>query len=298
MGRELAQWSPAARETLEEADDTLRFALTRLLFEGPEEDLRLTENTQPAILAVSVAAHRVLAGQVDLEPSFVAGHSLGEYSALVAARSLSFPDAIRSVRERGKAMQEAVPAGRGAMAALMGMERNEIESLCSDATDDHGLVSPANYNSPGQVVIAGTRENVLRALDLFKERGGKRAVQLPVSAPFHCSLMEPAARRMEEVLADIVIDSPKTVLINNAEARPLTSADEVVPSLVAQVTSPVLWEDSIQYIANMAVGAFLEVGPGNVLTGLTRRIRRDAVAQAFGRPEDLDAVVAMMEKTD
>jgi [acyl-carrier-protein] S-malonyltransferase len=227
MGKDLAQWSPVARETFQEADDTLSFALTRLIFEGPEADLTLTQNTQPAILAVSVAAFRVMGSQLPVEPAFVAGHSLGEYSALVAAQSLSFKDAIMAVRERGKAMQEAVPAGKGSMAALMGMERDEIIALCEEAAGDGGVVSPANFNSPGQIVIAGTKENVLRAVEIFKERGGKRAVELPVSAPFHCSLMEPAAKRVEEVLADILIDSPKTVLINNAEAKPLSAAEDI-----------------------------------------------------------------------
>ena len=298
MGRELAQWSPVARETFEEADDTLRFALTKLLFEGPEEDLILTENTQPAILAVSVAGHRVLNSQVSLDPSFVAGHSLGEYSALVVGQSISFTDALMAVRERGKAMQEAVPPGMGAMAALMGMDRGDIEAICSEASDSEGLVSPANFNSPGQVVIAGTRDNVLRALDLFRDRGGKRAVELPVSAPFHCSLMEPAARRMEEVLADIFIDSPKTVLINNAGARPLTSAEDIRPSLVAQITSPVLWEDSVQRMVDEGVSDFLEIGAGKVLSGLIRRISRESAVQTFGQPEDLDAAAELVEKAN
>jgi [acyl-carrier-protein] S-malonyltransferase len=298
MGKDLAQWSPVARETFQEADDTLSFALTRLIFEGPEADLTLTRNTQPAILAVSVAAFRVMGSQLPVEPAFVAGHSLGEYSALVAAQSLSFKDAIMAVRERGKAMQEAVPAGKGSMAALMGMERDEIIALCEEAAGDGGVVSPANFNSPGQIVIAGTKENVLRAVEIFKERGGKRAVELPVSAPFHCSLMEPAAKRVEEVLADILIDSPKTVLINNAEAKPLSAAEDIRPSLIRQVTSPVLWEDSIRIIADAGVGGFLEIGPGKVLSGLVKRIHREAEVQTFGRPEELDAVAVMMDKGD
>jgi len=298
MGQELSEWSAAAKEIFEEADDTLRFPISRICFEGPEEELRLTENTQPAILATSVAAYKALVSHVDAVPLYLAGHSLGEYSALVAAGSIGFADAVRAVRERGRAMQEAVPSDRGAMAALLGMEREEIFSICSEASLEEGLVSPANFNAPGQIVVAGFRENVLRAIEIFKERGGRKAVELPVSAPFHCALMEPAARRMEKVLADIRIDSPKTVLINNAEAVPVTQARQVVPSLVAQVTSPVLWEDSVNVMSKSGVGVFLELGPGKVLTGLIKRINGNAAVLPFGSPGDLDAAFALLEGQD
>ncbi len=246
MGKDLALWSAAARDTFLEADEALGFGIGRLCFEGPEEDLRLTENTQPAILTASVAAWRALGSEVDLAPACVAGHSLGEYSALVAAGSIDFSDAVKVVKERGRAMQEAVPAGEGAMAALLGMDRDQIIDICDTASSASVVVTAANYNAPGQVVIAGHRAGVLDAIDLYKERGGRRAVELPVSAPFHCTLMEPAARRMEEVLRDIRIDSPKTVLINNAEAMAVEDETLVAPSLVRQVTSPVLWEDSVK----------------------------------------------------
>jgi len=297
MGKDLVKWSGPAKQTFEEADDTLKSGLSTLCFEGPEEELKLTANTQPAILATSVAAFRALDSVVELSPSWVAGHSLGEYSALVAAGSISLADALWAVRERGKAMQEAVPQDEGAMAALIGMSGEEIESICSEISDDSGLVSPANYNSPGQVVIAGHRDRVKRAMDMFRERGGKMAVELPVSAPFHCALMEPAARRMEQVLKDIVIDSPNTVLINNAEAHPLNDAGQIAPSLVRQVTSPVLWESSVRYMVGEGASAFIEIGPGKVLTGLIKRIDRAAKSAIFGSPEDLDAAVALVEET-
>lgn len=293
MGKELALWSAAARQTFEEADDALGFSISRLCFEGPEEGLKLTENTQPAILTASVAAFRALAPNLETPPEFVAGHSLGEYSALAAAGSMGFADAVRTVRERGRAMQEAVPAGKGSMAALLGMEREEILSICAEASSEGGLVTPANFNAPGQIVVAGWSADVKRAIDLFKERGGKMAVDLPVSAPFHCSLMEPAARRMEKILADIHIDSPNPVLINNAKALPIGKAREVVPSLVAQVTSPVLWEDSVRKMITEGAGAFIEVGPGKVLAGLIRRIDRNATVASFGSPQDLDSAVGL-----
>jgi [acyl-carrier-protein] S-malonyltransferase len=294
MGRELAQWSDVARRTFEEADDALGISLSALCFDGPEDQLKLTENTQPAILTTSVAAYRALASHADLAPGFVAGHSLGEYSALVAAGSLSFPDAVKAVRERGRAMQAAVPAGEGAMAALLGMEPEDVLDVCREASADGGEVAVANFNAPGQIVIAGHRANVLAAIDLYKERGGRRAVELPVSAPFHCSLMEPAARRMEEVLGDIHVDSPKTVLINNAKAEPLTESGQIVPSLISQITSPVLWEDSVRVMISGGMISFLEVGPGKVLSGLARRIDKQVAAQSFGNPEDLEGAMACL----
>jgi [acyl-carrier-protein] S-malonyltransferase len=298
MGRELAEWSTAAREVFEEADDALGFPISSICFEGPEESLKLTENTQPAILAASVAAYRSFRSHVEAVPAFVAGHSLGEYSALVAAESISFSDAVNAVRERGRAMQEAVPPDRGAMAALLGMDREEVLSICVEASSKGGMVSPANYNAPGQIVIAGLRENVLSAVGIFKERGGKKAVELPVSAPFHCALMEPAARRMEEVLGDIHVDSPKTVLINNAEAVPVSRASQVVPSLVSQVTSPVLWTDSVTEMAGKGVSSYLELGPGKVLAGLIKRIDGKASVSSFGSPGDLDAAIELLGGRD
>ena len=295
MGKDLTRWSAAAKDTFLEADEALGFGLGRLCFEGPEEDLRLTENTQPAILTASVAAWRALGAEVDLAPVCVAGHSLGEYSALVAAGSIGFTDAVKAVRERGRAMQEAVPAGEGAMAALLGMERDQIIDICDTVSSDSVVVAAANYNAPGQIVIAGHRAGVLGAIDLYKERGGRRAVELPVSAPFHCALMEPAARRMEEVLKDIRIDSPKTVLINNAEAVAIKEEALVVPSLIRQVTSPVLWEHSVKAMVERGVTTFLELGPGKVLAGLIKRIDKQPAVVSFGSPEDLESVVECLE---
>lgn len=295
MGRELATWSEAAKVTFDEADNVLNFPLSRMCFEGPEEDLRLTKNTQPAILTTSVAAWRALNAEIELTPAYVAGHSLGEYSALVAAGSIDFPDALKAVRERGRAMQEAVPAGEGAMAALLGMDRSQITDICDTVSSDTVLVAAANYNAPGQIVIAGHRSGVLSAIDLFKERGGKRAVELPVSAPFHCALMRPAALRMEEVLGDIQIDSPKIVLINNAEAVAIEEAMLIAPSLVRQITSPVLWEDSVEEMVARGVTTFIEVGPGKVLAGLVKRIDKQPAVVSFGAPEDLVSVAPYLE---
>jgi [acyl-carrier-protein] S-malonyltransferase len=295
MGKELSSWSEKARETFAEADDALGFKISRICFDGPEEELRLTENTQPAILTVSIAALRALASEMALSPMCVAGHSLGEYTALVAADSIDFADAVRAVRERGRAMQEAVPAGEGAMAALLGMDRESVSGICSAVSTDSMLVAAANFNAPGQIVIAGHKAGVLAAIELFKERGGKKAVQLPVSAPFHCALMEPAAVRMEGVLGDIRIDSPKTVLINNAEAEAVQEAALIAPSLVRQITSPVLWEDSVKAMTSRGVELFIEIGPGNVLTGLIKRIDRQPAAVSFGAPEDLGLVKQCLE---
>jgi [acyl-carrier-protein] S-malonyltransferase len=257
---------------------------------------KLTEITQPAILTVSIAALRVLTSRLDAAvPEYVAGHSLGEYSALVAAECISFTDAVRIVRERGRAMQKAVPAGQGSMAALLGVDREAVVSICEEASFPDSPVSPANFNAPGQIVIAGSRESVLKAVDIFRQRGGRKAVELPVSAPFHCPLMRPAALRMEEVLKDIRIDSPKTVLINNAEAVFLSEAGQIVPSLVAQVTSPVLWEDSVRAMIDKGVRTFIEVGPGKVLAGLIKRIDGNVSAYSFGLPEDFDAIAASLE---
>jgi len=295
MGKDLALWSGAARDTFQEADEALGFYLSRLCFEGPEEELRLTENTQPAILTVSTAAWRALGKVMDLDPLCVAGHSLGEYSALVCAGSLDFKEAVVAVRERGRAMQDAVPKGEGGMAALLGMEREEIIRICEAVSTPTALVTAANFNAPGQVVIAGHRAGVEAAMNLYRENGGKRAVELPVSAPFHTPLMESAARRMEEVLKDIWIDSPNSVLINNAEAVALEEGSLILQSLVRQITSPVLWEDSVATMVRMGVGAFVEVGPGKVLTGLVKRIDRGARAISFGAPEDLDSVKQCLE---
>ncbi|HKS97314.1 MAG TPA: ACP S-malonyltransferase, partial [Terriglobia bacterium] len=253
------------------------FRLSRLCFEGPAEELQLTANTQPAILAVSVAAAEAL-GEKGVHADYVAGHSLGEYSALVAAGAISLADAVRTVRRRGRYMQEAVPAGVGAMAALLGMERAAIEEVCREAAQGE-VVSPANLNSPGQVVIAGHRGAVLRTVDLAKTRGAKRAILLNVSAPFHCALMQPAQDRLAQDLDRLAIGDLRIPLVTNADARvvePANSAATVRDGLKRQVTSPVRWEESMRRLFDEGVELFIEVGPGKVLSGLARQINRQA----------------------
>ena len=274
MGRELAEAFPAARRVFEEADRAAGFALSRLCFEGPAEDLQLTANTQPAILAVSIAAAEVLRER-GIRADYVAGHSLGEYSALVVAGALRLGDAVRLVRKRGQYMQEAVPVGRGAMAALLGMEVAAVEAVCREAGQGE-VVSPANLNSPGQVVIAGHAAAVARAVELAKARGARRAVLLNVSAPFHCALMQSAQERLAQDLEAAQIADPQIPLVNNVDAQVVRSALAVRDGLKRQVTSPVRWEESIRVLRTQAVELFVEVGPGKVLTGLLKQIDRQA----------------------
>lgn len=270
MGRELAERYPEAREVFEEADRALGFPISRLCFEGPEEQLKLTENTQPAILTVSVAAWRVLEKRGVL-PGYVAGHSLGEYSALVAAGALAFSDAVVTVRKRGQYMQEAVPVGTGAMAAITRFPLARLEEVCREAAGGE-VVSPANINSPDQIVISGHAAAVGRAVELAKQRGAKRALLLPVSAPFHCALMRPAQERLEADLAGLAFRSLRFPLVNNLTARPISTADEARAGLVGQVSAPVLWEQSMKKLIELGVTRFVEVGPGKVLSGLMRQI--------------------------
>jgi len=274
MGRELAESYPAAREVFDTADAALRFSLSRICFEGPAEELQLTANTQPAILAVSAAAAQVLADK-GVRPAFVAGHSLGEYSALVASGALSLADAVALVRKRGEYMQEAVPVGVGAMAALLGMEPSAVEALCGEAAQGE-VVSPANLNSPGQIVIAGHTTAVQRAVELAKTRGAKRAVMLNVSAPFHCALMKPAGDRLAVDLDRLPIGEPAAPLVNNADAQIVHSPDAIRDGLKRQVTAPVRWAESMKRLLDEGVDLFVEVGPGKVLSGLMRQIDRNA----------------------
>ncbi len=272
MGKELSENYPVARQTFEEADHTLGYKLSQLCFEGPEDRLRLTEITQPAILTMSVAAWRVL-NERGLNPGFVAGHSLGEYSAHVAAGTLSFADAVRTVRHRGKYMQEAVPVGVGTMAAILGMELERVMAVCRDAS--HGeICEPANINSPEQVVISGHRDAVERATKLADERGAKRAKVLPVSAPFHCSLMKPAQDRLATDLASIAFGKPAVPVVCNADAELLKDAAPARDALIRQVTGSVKWEQSMRVLIAQGVQTFVELGPGKVLCGLMRQIDR------------------------
>ncbi len=271
MGKELAETFPAAREVFEEADRVLGFSISQLCFSGPEEALKLTENTQPALLTASVAAYRVLE-QKGVCPDYVAGHSLGEYSALVAAGALKFADAVRLVRKRGQYMQEAVPPGEGAMAAILGMRPGQVAEICRKATD--GKVMPANLNSPEQTVISGHAAAVKSAVEQASAAGAKRAVMLPVSAPFHSELMRPAQERLQEDLRATEFSSLKIPLVTNVDASVITSGAEAREALIRQVTLPVRWEESIRELIEQGAATFVEVGPGRVLSGLLRQIDR------------------------
>lgn len=273
MGKDLAEKFEVARRTFEEANDALSMSLSTLCFEGPDEDLKLTENTQPAILAVSIAAHRVLQQQRSMSPAFVAGHSLGEFSALVAAGAMDFGDALRTVRKRGQFMQQAVPVGVGAMAAIIGLEAADVEQICADAAGAE-IVTPANFNGPGQIVIAGHATAVERAMSLAKERGAKRALPLPVSAPFHCPLMVPAGEQLDRVLAQLTLTDPQYPIVTNVEAQPNAQSRRIRELLVAQVSAPVRWHESVDYMAAQGVDRFVEIGPGKVLAGLIKRIAK------------------------
>lgn len=293
MGRDLYENFPTARAIFEEADEVLGFGLSKLIFEGPEEQLKLTEHTQPAILTVSVAAARLLSER-GIVPAFAAGHSLGEYSAHVAAGTLSFADAVRTVRNRGRYMQQAVPAGEGAMAAILGLSADLINDICAQVSDDltplptrnitspqaqafspnSAVVSPANLNSPDQTVISGAAAAVERVADLCKQAGAKRTVMLAVSAPFHCALMEPAQKALATDLEALVFNDPRFPIACNVDARLITRRAEARDCLVRQVTGPVRWVECVQLLVEQGVTQFIEVGPGRVLSGLMRQIDR------------------------
>jgi [acyl-carrier-protein] S-malonyltransferase len=272
MGKDLAEKYPIARQTFQEADDALGYKLSQLCFEGPEDQLRLTEITQPAILTVSIAVLRVLETQIP-KPAFVAGHSLGEYSAHVASGTIKFADAVRTVRNRGKYMQEAVPVGVGAMAAILGMELEKITSICAEAAQKE-VCAPANINSPEQVVISGNTTAVERAVKLAEESGAKKAKLLPVSAPFHCSLMKPAQDRLQADLEKLAMSKPVYPIACNVDATLVTNPLKTLDTLVRQVTGSVKWEQCVRLLIAQGVETFIEVGPGKVLWGLMRQIDR------------------------
>jgi [acyl-carrier-protein] S-malonyltransferase len=286
MGADLCTQFAVARGVFAEADDVLQFPLSRLCFAGPLEELTLTANTQPALLTASYALTRVLYDEYGLRPRWAAGHSLGEFSALVAAGALTFADAVRVVRERGRAMQAAVAPGVGAMTAVLGLEPSSVEAICREAAAGQ-VVSPANLNGGGQVVIAGHREAVERAATLAKTRGAKRVVPLAVSAPFHCALMAPAAERLRAVLEPIPVATLQCPVVSNVEARANTDSGRVKDLLVRQVVSPVRWQECIEELSRLGCTAAIEVGPGRVLTGLVKRIAPQIRCTAG---EDLDAV--------
>jgi [acyl-carrier-protein] S-malonyltransferase len=270
MGKEFFENFREAREVFQEADDVLHLPISSLCFQGPEEALKLTENTQPAVLTTSIAVLRVLQAEKGVVPRLAAGHSLGEYSALVVSGALTFADAVQIVRLRGRFMQEAVPVGEGAMAAILGMERGQVEKLCEEAAQGE-VLTPANFNCPGQIVIAGHAKAVERAMERVKQQG-KKAVPLPVSAPFHSPLMKPAGERLEKVLEGIPIQDLKIPVVTNVEADINRSKERVKELLVTQVWSPVRWEESMQKITEDGIDQILEIGPGKVLSGLMKRI--------------------------
>ena len=290
MGRALAETFPEARAVFDEADRALGEPLSDLIVNGPADALTLTENTQPAILTMSIAAFRVLAAR-GFKPAIVAGHSLGEYSAHVAAGTIEFGDAVRLVRHRGQYMQEAVPVGTGAMAAILGLDADRVAQACADAAQGE-VVSPANLNASGQVVIAGTATGVARAMERAKALGAKRAVPLQVSAPFHCALMKPAEQRLEPELRALRVQNPRVPVVANVDAQLKSDAAASIDALVRQVSAPVLWEDVMRQLLHAGVRTFVEVGPGSVLCGLGRKTARDATFVNIESPEGLADVEA------
>jgi [acyl-carrier-protein] S-malonyltransferase len=299
MGRALSEAFGAARETFQEIDDALSQKLTRLMFEGPESDLTLTENTQPALMAVSLAVMRVLEREGGFKAAdklaFVAGHSLGEYSALAAAGALGLAEAARLLKRRGQAMQKAVPVGEGAMAALLGVDLPAAQEIAAAAAKDSGEVcATANDNAPGQVVLSGSKKAIDRAIVIAPEKGAKRAIPLSVSAPFHCPLMQPAADEMAEALAKAKIAAPAVPLIANVTARHVSDPETIRGLLVKQVTGMVRWRESVTYMKEQGVGKITEIGAGKVLAGLVKRIDKEIEASSVGEPGDIEALLKVL----
>lgn len=288
MGKDLFDNFAASREVFEEANDALGFSLSEMCFSGDESDLQLTANTQPAILTTSIAAFRAMEAEGFPMPEFVAGHSLGEYSALVAANALSFSDAVKTVRKRGSYMQEAVPVGVGAMAAILGLDLQTIEDGCKEAAQNE-ICSPANINSPAQIVIAGNESAVDRAIEILKGKGAKRAIKLNVSAPFHCDLMLPAQEKLEKDLAEISYNDLRFPIIENVSGTENSSGERVKTALTEQVSKPVRWSQSVELLINNGVETFIEIGAGKVLAGLVRQINRDARCLSVGDKESLES---------
>jgi len=291
MGKELCAQFAAAQRVFSEADEALGFSLSGLCFSGPESDLKLTEHTQPAILTTSIAALRVLESETEIKPNFVAGHSLGEYSALVCAGALNFHDAVRIVRERGRLMQAAVPAGEGAMAVVMGLAADVVARLCEEASGGE-VVAPANYNGGGQIVIAGTKEAVVRAKALAEKAGAKRVLDLPVSAPFHCQLMRPAAEGLMKVLSAVELSPFSVGVVTNVEAEVNRQPERVKALLTEQAVRPVRWEESVRKLEALGCRRVWEIGPGKVLKGLIKRIAPALEVDNFETPQDLAKVKA------
>lgn len=289
MGKEISDSFPVARQIFEEADDAIGIKLSAICFAGSEDELKLTANTQPAILTTSIAILRVVEQETGLKADYLAGHSLGEYSALVCSGAISFADAVRTVRARGTFMQEAVPVGIGAMAAMLSIEKETLEEICNEAAQGE-VLSPANFNSPGQIVIAGHAGAVKRAIEIAKAKGFRKAMLLPVSAPFHCELMRPAAQKLAEVVEALSYGSMIAPVVSNVDANPNQESAKVSGLLVDQVCRPVLWEQSVKNMASLEVDRFIEIGPGKVLSGLVKRIAKEV---ATGNVEDLPGLKAL-----
>jgi [acyl-carrier-protein] S-malonyltransferase len=294
MGKDLYEQFGAAKQVFLEAEEALGFPIGELCFSGPEADLKLTQNTQPAILTVSVAALRVIESETALRPDFVAGHSLGEYSALVCAGGFEFRDAVKIVRERGRLMQEAVPAGQGSMGVILGLEREELQAICSDASGD-GIVAPANYNGGGQIAISGSKEAVARAMALAKQRGAKRVLELPVSAPFHCPLMRPAAEGLSKVLSDVPVGPLSIGVITNVAAEVNVDSGRVKSLLIDQAVKPVRWEESVRKLEALGCTKAWEIGPGKVLKGLMKRISPAMEVENFETPQDIAKITGALQ---
>jgi [acyl-carrier-protein] S-malonyltransferase len=294
MGRDLVEASPEAKSLFQLANKAVGFDLASLIFEGPEEELKQTVNTQPALLTTSVALYQAFASH-GITPDYVAGHSLGEYSALTAAGSLSFEEAVATVRARGGFMEQAVPSGQGAMAAVLGGEREALAALCEEITSQGQLVELANMNCPGQIVVSGSKEGVEQLVSRVKEIGAKRAIPLEVSGPFHSSLMKPAAQKLEAQLSAINIQDAKVPVVANVTARPVTDNTQISSLLVEQVYSPVLWQDSINWLIEQGVDTFVEIGPGSVLAGLIKKIDKTVAIYNVQDLESLEATVAALK---
>ena len=290
MGKELCDEFVIARNTFEEANDSLGFNLSGLCFEGEQSELSLTANAQPALLTTSIACLRVLQSETSLNPDFVAGHSLGEYTALVANGVLKLSDAVNVVRKRGEFMQEAVPVGVGAMAAVLGLDREKVEEICNQVSQNGLIASPANMNAPGQIVISGNTQAIEEASSLAKEAGAKRVVPLDVSAPFHCALMKPAADRLSEVLNEVNIAQMDSPLVANCTASVINDSSKVKELLITQVTSPVRWYESVEVLKNQGCNRFIEIGPKNVLSGLIKRTLSDVSVSSFEKMSQLESI--------
>ncbi|MEK5443166.1 MULTISPECIES: ACP S-malonyltransferase [unclassified Fredinandcohnia] len=295
MGKELADASETVQDIFTRADKALGEELSSLIFNGPQENLTLTTNAQPSLLTTSIAILEKFK-QEDLTPDYVAGHSLGEYTALVAAGALSFEDAVRTVRKRGEFMEEAVPAGQGTMAAILGMSSEDLHAVTEEIAALGLPVQLANINCPGQIVISGSAEGVQKACELAKEKGAKRAIPLEVSGPFHSSLMEPAAEKLRSVLDQIEIIDASVPVVANVNAEEMTSADQIKENLVKQLYSPVLWESSVQYMLDQGVDTFIEIGPGKVLSGLVKKVNRRVATYAISDTETLEATIRALKE--